>query len=88
MATSIGVTRAILPLLLLLDCTQDPPATRFDPHLGTTAYSSSTHLAGTTIVSSHNLRAVMVQLSKATTCALITYITRNGLNYPKIETVR
>ena len=30
----------------------------------------------------------MVQLSKATTCALITYITRNGLNYPKIETVR
>ena len=30
----------------------------------------------------------MVQLSKATTCALITYITRNDLNYPKIKTVR
>ena len=84
----MGIARSILPLLLLLGCTQDPPATRFDPHLGTTTHSSSTHLAGATNVSNHNVRAVIVKRSKTTTCALLTYITRNDLNYPKIETVR
>ena len=84
----MGIARAFLPLLLLLGCTQEPPATRIDPHFGTTTYSSSTHLAGASIVSSHNVRAVMVERSKSTTCSLLTYITRNDLTYPKIETVR
>ena len=84
----MGIARVFLPLLLLLGCTQDPPATRIDPHLGTMTHSSSTHLAGATIVSHHNIRAVVVKRNNATTCTLLTYVTRNDLNYPKIETVR
>ena len=84
----MGIARAILPLFLLLGCTQDPPAKKIDPHLGTTTHSSSTHLAGATIVSSHNVRAVMVKRNNLTTCTLLTYVTRNDLNYPKIQTVR
>ena len=84
----MGIARAILPLLMLLGCTQEPPATRFDRHLGTTTHSSSTHLAGATIVSNHKVRAVIVKQNEGTICTLLTYITRNDLNYPKIELVR
>ena len=84
----MGIARAILPLLLLLGCTQNTPATRIDPHLGTTTFSSSTHRAGATIVSTHNVRAVIVERGKTKTCTLLTYITRNDLNYPRIDAVR
>jgi hypothetical protein len=78
--------RALLFLLALAACSEGPTA-GFNPHTGVTSRASGVVMIDRRYPARLEVRAVRLAKDGAEAFALLTFVTRSDLNYPKIESV-
>lgn len=78
--------RALLFLLALAGCAEGPDA-GVNPHTGVASRTSSVVTIDRSYPARLEVRAVRLAKDGAEAFALLTFVTRSDLNYPKIESV-